>query len=329
MMRSLARKFGIGNLVRLYYHRPIGLMRLSMAEGGPLQQRKTNQGHEDMKVAARNLPAMAEPSNPYPVGVTYLSGEKYWHQTLFCFMSLQIHTDRKIDFQIFDDGSFTDQTMDLVRSMVPWVKFVTNDDITTRLNAKLPVESYPSLRARRLEYPHLRKLTDIHCQSDGWTLVLDSDMLFFKRPDELLDWMAEPDHPIFMQDVQTYYGYPKEYLDRQVGIDVPERINVGLYALFGPDIDWQKVELWCHDQIRELGTSYLQEQGLTAQVLALHGPRALPDSEYVVKPDLAEGFAPTGALHHYVAEAKRAYFQFGWQEIQKRLFVTTGKSEAA
>jgi hypothetical protein len=92
-------------------------------------------------------------------------------------------------------------------------------------------------------------------------------------------------------------------------------VNVGLYALYGPGIDWDRVEYWCRLQLELFGPNYLQEQALTALILTQGEVYPLPKSDYVVLPSLAEGRAPSAVLHHYVAHSKRSYFQHGWRHI--------------
>ena len=56
-------------------------------------------------------------------------------------------------------------------------------------------------------------------------------------------------------------------------------------------------------------------QALTALLLAEASAQALPAADYIVRPSLAEGRAPTAVLHHYVAHSKRSYFQHGWRHV--------------
>ena len=197
---------------------------------------------------------------------------------------------------------------------MPWIKFVTAPEIHERLDRLLPEQAFPSLRARRLVYPHLRKLTDIHIASGKYTLVADSDMLFFREPAAVIAWFHQP-RPLYMQDVETAYGYPLAYLDALAGAKVPQPVNVGLYGLDSAAIDWRKVERWCQSQLREHGPHYLQEQALTAMLFAGVDALALPRDRYIVMPDDREGQQPSAALHHYVALSKKSYFRHGWRRI--------------
>ncbi len=311
-LRRAARLLGAGRVLRVMWHTPLGMLNRSIAEGGPFEQRRTELGRLAMIAAAGKLPPLKPPGPDEGARVSYLSGNKYWYQTLFCFVSLQMNCPVRITPVIFDDGSFTQDVRDLISQVVPWAEFVGSDVISDRLDRLLPVARFPTLRARRLVYPHLRKLTDIHVGAQDWTLVMDSDMLVFRRPDALLDWFLAPTS-IFMQDVGNMYGYPDDFMAQLAGGPVPERVNVGLYALKGNDIDWDRVEYWCRTQIKYYGPCYLQEQGLTALLLARSKTTPLCREDYVVLPTSREGSNPTAVIHHYVAHSKRYYYQIGWR----------------
>ena len=318
MLSDLAARAGLGKLAYSLLFRPMGSVRQSLREGGPREQARDRQGHEAMRQAASRLPALAEPEpgpGP-PAEIAFVSGPKYWHQTVFCFLSLQLRTPFRIIPVVYDDGKMDEASRAAIRRVVPWVHFVDAQESEARLERRLPAARFPALRARRENYPHLRKLTDVHVGSNGFRLVADSDMLFFRAAHELERWFAEPDW-LYMLDVKTAYGYPNDFLARLAGGPVPDQINVGLYAVDGAAIDWDRVEHWCAAQIREHGPQYVQEQALTAMLFAGREARVLPREHYVVMPDPAEGAARTAVLHHYVDISKRAYFRENWRPVAR------------
>ena len=317
-LRDLARRLSLGRAALTLYHRPVGLVRQSIAEGGPWEQRRTEMGRREMMEAARALQPFDPPAVDLGARVVFLSGAQYWYQTLFCFASLQRQMPERVTPVIHDDGTLAEETRALLRRVVPWVEFIDCALVNERLDRLLPAASYPSLRDRRLKYFHLRKLTDIHVCASGWTLVMDSDMLCFRRPDALLAWFRRP-HATFMQDVHKSYGYSDELMSALATGPVPERVNVGLYAVHSPSIDWARVEYNCSRQIEQEGPHYLQEQALTALVLSGFDAKPLPEADYVVMPPLAEGRTPRAVFHHYVAQSKRSYFQHGWRHVVKLL----------
>jgi hypothetical protein len=124
---------------------------------------------------------------------------------------------------------------------------------------------------------------------------------------------------MFIQDVELSYGYSDALMAELGAGPVPERVNVGLYAIHSPSIDWGLMEYACRVQLEREGSHYLQEQALTALLLASSNAEPLLLTDYVVKPSLAEGRIPTSVLHHYVAQSKRSYFQYGWRHVMELL----------
>jgi hypothetical protein len=314
-LHGLATRFGAGRLALHYYHEPLSAVRRSLLAGGPLETRRTERGRAAMIEAARALPPLTPPAGDRMLEVSFLSGADYWYQTLFCLYSLQIHSPSRIDAVIHDDGSLDDDTMGAIARVAPWVRFVRPTEIEARLDDTLPVSRFPTLRARRIHYPHIRKLCDLHVGQRGWRAVLDSDMLFFRPPTAFLDWLAAPDRPCHLVDPQRAYGYSRELMAELSGFAEPDRVNVGLCGLRSESIDWERLEYWCRTTLEREGPSYLQEQALTALLLAGQDCLRLPDTDYRVLPSLMEGRNPSAALHHYVAQSKRSYFQHGWRRI--------------
>jgi hypothetical protein len=265
--------------------------------------------------AAGTLEPLVNPPDGMPLEVNFLSGANYWYQTLFCIYSLASHAEACVVPTIFDDGTLTPHSIEAILRVVPWARFERHDEIETRLDAVLPANRFPRLRARRLEYPHLRKLCDTHAGRQGWRAVLDSDMLFFGRPTLLIEWLGRPCQPCHLIDPVRAYGYSPELMFELCGKGEPDRVNVGVCGLLSESIDWDRLEYWCGATIDREGPNYLQEQALTALLLSGQACLRLPEADYRVMPSLSEGAHPTAVLHHYVAHSKRSYFQYGWRRV--------------
>ena len=191
--RALVRRAGVGRVALKAYHRPLGLIHASIREGGPLEQWRTERGRREMVEAAKTLPQLKTLKPDTEHRVHFVTGANYWYQTLFCAWSLQANASVRIIPVIYDDGTLQADHIEYIKRAIPWTHVVRLSEIERKLDRYLPKARFPELRARRLTYPHLRKLTDIHCWRRGWNLVLDSDMLFFREPRFLLDWLAAPD----------------------------------------------------------------------------------------------------------------------------------------
>jgi hypothetical protein len=317
-LKSLARS---GGLVRVYdfaFRNPTRYLRKLASDGGPIQRQRTESGHAAMRNAAASLPTIVPSRIDRGSRVHMLTGENFWHQSVYCIASLQMVMDERITPYFYSDGSLCDSTKTRILHVLPWAEFVGSEQIEAQLDAILPFAQFPMLRTRRQSYVHLRKLTDLHIFPEAWKLVLDADMLFFRPPAEMLKWFQRP-HQMFMMDIKDNYGYPLEYLRSLVGSPLPARVNVGLYGLESSAIDWKRLERWCALQIEDFGPSYLQEQGLTAMLMAGKHARPLPEEDYVLMPKLREGRARRAVMHHYVHHSKRSYFQYCWREIDTRI----------
>jgi len=306
-----------GRLVYLGWHRPWAEFARSRREGGPVNQLVNWRGRVAMERAAADLPSRPRPAAGAPE-VCFLTGKKFWYQTAFCCWSLCQESGCEFAPVFIDDGTFDDALHGECLRLFPGAILLHRREIEDRLDAHLPAARFPALRGQRRTYVHLRKLTDAHAGRRGWRMVLDSDMLFFRRPDALLAWLAAPARPVHMLDVHDAYGYPTTTLAILAGRPVPEKINVGVCGLQSDAIDWEKLEHWCRELLARHGTSYYLEQALVALLLTNETPVRLPAADYLLMPTEAECRAPTAALHHYVAESKRGYFRHAWRHVASR-----------
>lgn len=316
ILHRVSKVLGLGPAVLRYYHQPLARLRQSIEEGGPLEQRRTEQARREMIAAARALPPLSARDGGGSFEIAFLSGQRFWWQTLFCVVSLQTHCATRIVPVVHDDGTFDEATWSAFARVVPWARLVSAVEIEPRLDAHLPSSRFPALRSRRLSYPHLRKLTDIHVGRTGWRAVLDSDMLFFRPPHALLDWLGSPDRACCLVERTNAYGYSADLMRELTGGEPPARVNVGVCGLRSEAIDWERLEYWCRETLAREGTHYFQEQALTAMLLTGQDCLRLGPPDYIVMPSLVEGSHPAAALHHYVAASKRSYFQYGWRRAR-------------
>jgi hypothetical protein len=311
--RSSARTFGLGRVAYLFWHAPAAAMKKSIAAGGPFEQFRDGRAHAAMTRAAAQLtplPGLADANWPE---LHFLTGKKFWDQTAFCLQTFQAHAGHPARAVFHDDGSADEPTRIQLTRLFPAARWRLANEIEAELDAVLPAKKFPVLRERRAHYPNLRKLTDVHAGAHGWRLVLDSDMLFFRRPDFLLAWLEAPSRPLHMVDVQDSYGYSRSLLESLAGAQLPPLINVGLCGLRSDILDWEKLEFWCRRLIEAEGTSYYLEQALVAMLLAGRDCAVAPAEDYLLLPSEDECRAPRAAMHHYVAGSKRYYFRHTWR----------------
>lgn len=276
----------------------------------------------EMEQAARDLPAPSAGSEAPVLPVWFLTGRRFWYQTAFCAWTLAHQSGRSLELNLVDDGSLEQQHVEALRRLFPLGVTITKESVQSRIDSHLPESSFPILRQRWSDYVNIRKLTDIHLGSAGTKLVLDSDMLFFRRPAELLQWWddrqsqtASPANfsPCLMTDCEESYGYSRPLMERLAGAKIPPLLNVGICGLKSEDLDWEEIEFWCRALLEAEGTSYYLEQALVAMLAARHAPVVMPRSDYITFPTQQQVRGSEGVLQHYVADSKPWYFGQAWK----------------
>jgi hypothetical protein len=251
-----------------------------------------------------------------------MTGERFWYQTAYCHATLCAWTGCSIPLNLLNDGSLTTGQVDQLKRLFPVPEILNRDDF--------PYPQHPTIKARREVYPNLCKLTDIHGGQRGWKLVLDSDMLFFARPEQLLRWLDSPDHPIHMIDCEESYGYSRGLLRSLAGAEIRPSVNVGIFGLRSEEVSIDELESWCRIQLEREGTSYFQEQALIAMLISRDPEAIALDREtYIVNPPAQASGASADILHHYVSESKVRYFKSAWRHADRKIRETVARQSVS
>jgi hypothetical protein len=301
-----------GKFLYTVYHRPVGVVRQCLAEGGPLEQRRTAAGRAEMIEAARQLPTLPAASGR-PLELHLLTGSRFWDQTAFCLWTFARHSRRALAPVIYDDGSLKGEHRDAIARLFPSAQFVPQRDAIAKLDHFLPANRFPVLRERWRNYPNIRKLIDPHIGASGWKLVIDSDLLFFRAPAALVEWLDAPSRPLHAIDCETSYGYSRTLMNELAGHAVGDLINVGLTGLNSSELDWARIESMCATLIEREKPHYYLEQALIAMLVAGRTCTVAAAADYVTYPKPPEAADCLATMHHYVAGSKRWYFQHSWR----------------
>lgn len=303
-------------LIDQLYRYPISNWKSIQRFGGYWSHRKMITSMQAMQKASKQLPPIVSHRNGFPI--YFLTGEKYLYQTLFCALSLTKSCEEKFQFILVDDGSFDKNLITQVNQQMPNVKLVLKNEIEANLNHSLPINEYPFLHHKRKVYPHIKKLTDIHTIDDNsFKLVLDSDMLFWNTPTELINWLKTPNGCLYMLDSEESYGYNKDVMKSLCGSDIPQLMNVGAFGIDSNIIIWKDIEVWSKTLEEKQGTSYFLEQALSAMLVANQTKTILNKEEYIVNPEASNSDLNRDKLHHYVDLSKKYYFETAWKKLIK------------
>lgn len=300
----------IQSLINQLYRFPVSKWKTIQRFGGLMSYRKMLMGKQEMIKASAKLPPILSDEHGY--SIYFLTGKNYLFQTFFCAFSLIQASNNSFQFILIDDGSFDELLKTKAKEQMPGVKIISKVEIADNLLAKLPIQDFPYLHRKREVYPHIKKLIDIHTMNDqGYKLVLDSDMLFWDEPIEILDWLRNPSGALHMVDCEESYGYNKDLMESLCEAKIPEMVNVGVLGLQSKTINWIALERWAKTLEETEGASYFLEQALSTMVIANQKRSILSTDDYLVNPNDGEERQKT--LGHYVDLSKKQYFETAWK----------------
>jgi len=311
----------LGRLALRFWHRPRGQW-AEMQRIGWDSWWSEKWGMAAMRRAALKLGTEKRSADSRLTPVVFLTGQAYWHETLFCLHSLVRHLETPPPIRIISDGTLDARLAAVFSRQFPHAELISTAEVETAIDRKFPLDRYPLIRFYRDQKPIMRKLLDVFSLHDEPQLLLDSDMLFFQRPTTVMNWLHTPEGFLAMTDVKTAYGYSPALMEKLAGTTIPPRINIGFYGLAGNELDWNEIESWIRTLTETEGLQYNLCQGLSALLFARAERTILDARDYLVLPDKQETLNPTAVMHHYVAESKEWYRRYGWRHVSPAPSVT-------
>lgn len=148
--------------------------------------------------------------------------------------SLLRFLDRIPKIFAYDDGSLKKDDY-LLLGIIPNIRIITTKEAKKR--ADMAYRAHTHLLQSREESAYDRKLIDIplYCSKRKKIFILDSDVIFFKKPTALLKYLLGDTHPesvMYLQDIQDSYVLPVPDLNKLFSISCRKRVNTGILVLY-------------------------------------------------------------------------------------------------
>lgn len=184
--------------------------------------------------AVRRAPALS--ANPFPVSLHMVVAKETLLMGLLALRSFEFHTGCRWAPTIHDDGSLDDTGVRSVRENFPDARVIRRAEADAELAAAL--EDFPACRANRLKHNWFLKVFDTrHFAVHDRYIVMDSDIVFFRRPGFVLDWAGARDDGFwFMEDTNEKYASPRPDLEAAMGFPIWPRVNSGLDLMIRPRV---------------------------------------------------------------------------------------------
>jgi hypothetical protein len=216
-----------------------------------------------------------------PIEVHILCGRATVPDALAMLKSFYGRTGATYPLVVHEDGTFGDTERARFAEHFPGTRVIPRRQADAEVDAELAAAGAHRCITYRHEQIYGLKLFDLEHYARGKrVLYLDTDILFFTRPDALLDALHAPDGhwaDRYNEDVKSCYTWSFERVRNDTGIELLPRVNTGLLVLRLGTPDWSCYESWLGMPER----SFYSEQTLRAMYLSAAGARPLP-GEYDV-----------------------------------------------
>jgi hypothetical protein len=236
-----------------------------------------------------------------------LTREDDWLNLVWTLKSFYLVTDRRYPLCVHDDGTMSPEATAQLRAHFPGMRLIETGRSDEEVVAVL--EDYPLCQVFRRQFKLARKVFDfIHYLDNERMLLIDSDVLFFKPPEVLLQRIEDPTYRCnsLNRDISTAYTVDAATVRDYLNIEMEERINSGLGLIHRDSMPFSRIE----DLLTVpgvIGHYWRIEQTLYALCGMLHGYEALPPEYDVYRgPGLGNR-----ASRHYVGEIRLLFYKEG------------------
>ncbi|HEY5814257.1 MAG TPA: hypothetical protein VIT23_16580 [Terrimicrobiaceae bacterium] len=163
-----------------------------------------------------------------PVSVHMLVSSQTWDAGILAAISFEHFSGRRWPLFIHEDGSVSEVQRAVIERVLPGVRFVPRSEAEARMPAHL--SGHRKCLSNRNRHNLFLKFLDfpVYAPYDRF-VVLDSDVIFFRRPSEILDWVdRQQEECWFNEDTKEKYCIPRPRIERALRMKIWERVNTGI-----------------------------------------------------------------------------------------------------
>lgn len=162
------------------------------------------------------------------VSVHMLVSSRTWDAGLLAAVSLESSSGKSWQFFFHDDGTLDERMMERILGRFPDARVVRRGEADER--ARVFLAGHPKCLEHRGRHNLFLKFFDFAAWApDERFIVLDSDVIFFRRPPEIMDWAeSESQDYRYNEDTKEKFCIPRDYIERGLGTAPWPRFNSGL-----------------------------------------------------------------------------------------------------
>ena len=248
-----------------------------------------------------------------------LTSRRDWICAAWALASFVHCSGRRWPIVVHDDGTLNGTAERALRKIFPQLRIVARRDADAEMAVRLA--AHPRCLQYRQSHPLALKLLD--CTVLARTprvILLDSDLLFFQRPDEVLAWVQRrADEAFFNPDFQDAYCLSHAEGVARLGVALWPRVNTGLSLLPRAVIDLDFCEACLADEMIDDPESIAwREQTVLALCASRFGAGGLLSSRYEVS--FNPRMAANAISRHYVGDIRPMFYTEGVRRVGRQIF---------
>lgn len=207
----------------------LGYLKCKLIDELPYQflRKKGDKVREELKGKISLLPPIQPTGDGPEVSIQMLCGKKHLDMGIWASWSLMrfIPSAR---LMVFSDGTLTEADLGDWRRVIPNLQLISSEANLQKSDEVLK-DRYPFLHEWRVRNLYSAKFLGFHFQGDSDRIILlDSDVLCFQRPDELIAALNVPEPVLrWHDDVTSCYLASIPELEAASGNRVPAKVNSG------------------------------------------------------------------------------------------------------
>lgn len=253
----------------------------------------------------------------YTCEIHVLTYKDDWLNLLWGLKSFYHYSKRHYALCIHDDGTLNSEQQAILKYHFPYARVIDRDQAEKKVLPSL--ERYPRCLEFRKTNHLSPKIFDFaaYLESDRM-LLLDSDVLFFQEPTELLERIENPKYGYntVNGDVASAYTVEPSLVAKQCGFQVIDRFNSGLGLIHRASLNLAWIEEFL-ELPNIIGHFWRIEQTLFALCSSRFGVELLPPAYDV---HLGEGINDS-PCRHYVGSIRHLMYSEGIRELVQQKFL--------
>ncbi len=247
-----------------------------------------------------------------------LTSGQDWLNLIWTLKSFYYFSNKRYALCIHEDGSLPHDAFPILERHFPGARIIRRTQADREVLAALA--AYPRCyELRRTNTLSLKVFDFRHYLQAERMVLLDSDILFFREPAELLRRIEDPNYRLntVNADVADAYTVDPATVKHCCGFELQPLFNSGLGLIHKPslNLDWIE-EFLGLPGIR--GHFWRIEQTLFALCSSRFGVELLPESYRVH----LNGHVPSAPCRHYVGAIRHLFYGEGIASLAKRGFLT-------